>query len=65
MARQKLYAFVKDTVTGKIARVLIKPSSDTSKVERKIIRDVESGLYLYKHKYEYQDKKNEESKNNP
>ena len=58
MSRQpQLFAYVKDLATGRIRKVLIKPSTDTSKVERRMVHDIESGLWLYKHKYEYQDKK--------
>ena len=33
----------------------------TEKIERKIWKDAESGLYLYKKKYEYQDKFNRDN----
>ena len=42
---------------GRLAKVPIKPSQETCKRERRIIKDVESGLWLYKHRYEYQDHK--------
>ena len=57
----RLYAFVKDILTGEVKRVEIKPSTNTSKLERRMIKDLESGLWLYKSRYEYQDQKNKES----
>jgi len=57
---QKLFAWVKDTHTGKVMKVYIKPSSDTSKLERNIVYNVEKGLYLSK-SFDYQNKKDQEN----
>ena len=56
--RPKLFAFVKDTHTGQVRRIEMKPSTNTSKLERHMVRDLESGLWLYKKKYEYKDRQN-------
>ena len=61
MSKQpKLFAWVQDTVTGKISKVYIKPSATTSKLERNMVFNIEKGLYLSK-QHSYQDRKNEEN----
>jgi len=56
----RIYALVKDPKTGQLSKVPIKPSASTSKLERRMIQDTESKLWMYKHKYEYLDKNNQD-----
>jgi hypothetical protein len=59
---QRLYAWGK-LPDGRLVKIPIRVDQAASKLGRKMHRDIESGLWLYKQKYEYQDKKNlDESK---
>lgn len=58
MGKPQVYALVK-LPDGRIVKQPVS-FKGTEKVERKMIKDVESNLWLYKHKLEYQDRKNQE-----
>lgn len=56
MGKPRVFAMVR-LPNGQIVKKPVK-FEGTQKLERKMFQDTESKLWLYKKKYEYQDKKN-------
>lgn len=59
MKQPRIYAVVKRP-DGTIAKVPIQPSASTAKAERRMIKDAASGLWLYRNRYEYKDRKQQD-----
>lgn len=60
MGKPRIYALVK-LPNGQVVKRPVEFGSAFSKIERKLHRDADSGLFLYKKKYEYLDKKNKDT----
>ena len=63
MKQPTVYAVVR-TKDGQLVKRPIKFDSTNHKVGRKMYKDMESGIWLYKNKYEYMDRKNMDRKDN-
>lgn len=59
MKSPRLYMVVKRP-DGSLAKIPVKPSQATCKRERRVIKDVQSGLWLYRQRYEYEDRRRRE-----